>query len=155
MPDLPHLKTLTERRSFLAAARGRRCAVPGLVLQAIRRPDAGAGTDTQAAAPAHIGLGITATKKTGNAVARNRIKRRLRAAAREVLPTRAKPGYDYVLIGRVTTIDRPWQSLLDDLTLALQMVHQSRSGQKRRPPRKASGHRSAGHQAPNPKQGKS
>ena len=115
MPESTPIKTLQHRRDFLAAAKGRCAARSGLVLQARRKT----GQD-------HIGIGYTATKKTGNAVARNRIKRRLRAAAQEVLTAKGKPGFDYVLIGRAGTVDRPWQSLLDDLTQALQMVHQNR-----------------------------
>ena len=64
-------------------------------------------------------VGYTVTKKIGNAVARNRIKRRFRAAAREVLPGLAEPGHDYVLIARPTALDRPWTALLDDLRRAL------------------------------------
>ena len=111
------LRALVNRKQFLAVAKGRRYATKGLVLQALRTPHL---SDTS------IGVGFTATKKTGNAVARNRIKRRLRAAVQEVMAEKAKPGYDYVIIGRAGTIDRPWQSLLDDLTHALQMVHQNR-----------------------------
>ena len=118
------LRTLVSRKEFLAAAKGRRYATPGLVLQA-RRNTPQDSQDPQDSLQ-DIGVGYTATKKTGNAVVRNRIKRRLRAAAREILADKAKPGFDYVLIGRAGTIDRPWQSLLDDLTLALQMVHQTR-----------------------------
>lgn len=111
------LRKLTSRKQFLAVAKGRRYATTGLVLQARRNPDPGAKA---------IGIGYTATKKTGNAVARNRIKRRLRAAVAEIMADKAKSGFDYVIIGRAGTIDRPWQSLLDDLTHALQMVHQNR-----------------------------
>ena len=120
MPTSPHtISRMKTRPEFLRVARGRRHAVPGLVLQAKRHaPD----SDT----PSDVRVGFTATKKTGNAVTRNRIKRRLRAAADQVLPAAAQPGYDYVLVGRAATFDRPWQSLLDDLGLALQMVHQPR-----------------------------
>ena len=64
-------------------------------------------------------VGFTVTKKIGNAVQRNRIKRRFRAAAREVLPELAEPGHDYVLIARPAALHRPWAALLDDLRRAL------------------------------------
>ncbi len=117
MPASPHISRLKSRPDYLKVARGRRFAARGVVLQAWKRPPDDDRT-------ADVRVGFTATKKTGNAVTRNRIKRRLRAAARAILPVAAKPGYDYVLVGRAATFDRTWQSLLDDLTLALQMVHQ-------------------------------
>lgn len=64
-------------------------------------------------------LGITVTKKVGNAVRRNRIRRRLRAVAAEILPSQARAGYDYVLIGRAATLTRPYPDLLVDLGRAL------------------------------------
>ncbi|MCQ8184927.1 ribonuclease P protein component [Parvularcula sp. BGMRC 0090] len=64
-------------------------------------------------------IGLTVTKKTGNAVVRNRIKRRLRAAAGELLPTLGRPGHDYVLIARRRALTVPYQGLLDDLSAAL------------------------------------
>lgn len=70
-----------------------------------------------------IRLGITASRKVGNAVARNRVRRRLREAARLVLPTNAAPGHDYVLIGRAATLQRPFPMLLADLQSALRRLH--------------------------------
>jgi ribonuclease P protein component len=64
-------------------------------------------------------IGLTVTKKTGNAVVRNRIKRRLRAAAREVVPADGQAGRDYVLIARRRCLTIPYQGLLDDLRRAL------------------------------------
>lgn len=139
MPTNSQILRLKTRPEYLRAARGRRYAVPGLVLQAKERPPE--ADDTIA-----VRVGFTATKKTGNAVARNRIKRRLRAAAQQVMATAAKPGFDYVLVGRGATFDRPWQSLLDDLGLALQMVHQPRG--KRPDTRPADATRRAGASSP-------
>ena len=69
-------------------------------------------------------MGFTCSKKVGNAVARNRAKRRLREIARHVLPEHGVPGWDYVLIGRPEiTATRPFQVLLDDLRQALRKVH--------------------------------
>jgi ribonuclease P protein component len=112
------ISTMKKRRDFLAcASRGRRMGLPGLMLQARRR-----GADEAAEAPVRVGF--TASKKVGGAVRRNRAKRRLRAAAREVMPCAARPGWDYVLIGlREATADRPWPELLSDLERGLTRLH--------------------------------
>jgi len=109
------VERLKKRAEFLrVAAVRRKWATPGMVLQAARDPS-----------PADAGLlrvGFTATKKTGNAVARNRIKRRLRACADEILQSHAKEGWDYVLIGRKSTPDRDFLDLKRDLIKALGKV---------------------------------
>ena len=115
-PTGPQPETLKKRRDFLAAARARRWAAPGLVLQARPR-----GEDRAEAPPR---VGYTCSKKVGKAVERNRAKRRLREAARVLIPRLGRPGWDYVLIGRAgTTSSRPFQALLDDLATALDRVH--------------------------------
>jgi ribonuclease P protein component len=112
----PALTTLAKRRDFVAAARARRQSSPSLTLQARRR-----GAEEAAAG---IRVGYTCSKKLGNAVVRNRAKRRLRAAARLVVPGLGRPGWDYVLIGRPgETVARPFTALCDDLTAALGAVH--------------------------------
>lgn len=113
--------TLTKRADFLAAARARRKAMPGFTLQARRR---------EAAEPAEsLRVGYTCSKKVGNAVARNRAKRRLRAAAWAVLPALGLPGWDYVLVGRAeATAALPFPQLLDDLATAVAAVHAERRG---------------------------
>ncbi|MCG8493152.1 MAG: ribonuclease P protein component [Sneathiellales bacterium] len=109
------VERLKKRADFLRVAGvRRRWATPGMVLQAARN-----------STPVDAGLlrvGFTATKKTGNAVVRNRIKRRLRALADSILPEFAKPGWDYVLIGRQSTPARPFADLEKDLILALEKV---------------------------------
>jgi ribonuclease P protein component len=108
------MERLKKRADFLKAARGRKWAAPGLVLQSVRR-----GGD----APPRVGF--TVTKRIGNAPQRNRAKRRLREAARMVMPGRAQDGYDYVLIGRYSTLERDFGGLKDDLVLALRKVHKA------------------------------
>ncbi|NNG03902.1 MAG: ribonuclease P protein component [Inquilinus sp.] len=107
---------LKRRPEFLAVAAARRKWVaPGLVLQARQRPaNEAAGID-----PATIRYGITASRKVGNAVARNRAKRRLRAAASEILPVAGPLGYDVVLIARHSTNERPFGDLKTDLERGL------------------------------------
>ena len=73
-----------------------------------------------------IRVGYTCSRKVGNAVARNRAKRRLRAAAAEILPRHGRPGWDYVLIGkRAATAGRPFPALCGDLAGALDAIHRS------------------------------
>ena len=66
-----------------------------------------------------IGVGFTATKRVGGAVVRNRAKRRLREAARLVLPLHGEAGHDYVFVARSGTTARPWERLVDDVKSAL------------------------------------
>lgn len=119
--DDPKLITLTERRDFLAAARARRAPAPAFLLQARKRREG------EKALPHQIRIGFTCSKKVGNAVVRNRAKRRLRAIAREVLPGLGKPGWDYVLIGRAEkTVSRDYMDLKADLARAIDQIHAAR-----------------------------
>ena len=113
--SLHKLITLTKRGEFLAAARARHTGTRGFVIQARPRGD----SETT------IRVGFTCSKKVGNAVARNRAKRRLRALAQSVLPNKAKEGWDYVLIGRAEhTAKRPFEKMEADLHRALEKLHQ-------------------------------
>jgi ribonuclease P protein component len=110
---------LKRRPEFLAVAGTRRKHVaPGLILQ-VRRHD-----ERQRPAPGEppIRLGLTASRKVGNAVVRNRARRRLREAARQILPAHAAPGHDFVLVARADTAERPWAELLGDLSAALKRL---------------------------------
>jgi len=121
----PPLQTLLKRRDFLSAARARKSAAPALVLQGRRRREAEANARTPAEA---MRVGFTASKKVGGAVVRNRAKRRLREAARAVLPEAGRPGWDYVLIARAdATVARPFENLLDDLRMAVSRVHSDKT----------------------------
>lgn len=98
---------MTRRADFVAANAGLRVARPGFVLLA--RGNEGQGRR----------LGITVTKKIGNAVVRNRMKRRFRALAREVLPLHGLADTDHVLIGRDGGVERDFALLRDELVAAL------------------------------------
>ncbi len=105
----PAPQRLKRRADFLrVAAKGRRAPVHGLVLQALARADDG---------PAR--LGFTVTKKVGNAVVRNRTRRRLKEAARLLFAGCPVSGHDIVLIGRDATRGRDFADLVDDLRRAL------------------------------------
>jgi ribonuclease P protein component len=106
------VERIRQRRDFLAAAKAFSCAMPGMIVQMRVRADA---------LPPRVGF--TVTKKLGNAVARNRSKRRLREAARLTLAGIARPGHDYVLIGRGATAKRPFEDLRKDITAALKRLH--------------------------------
>ena len=106
------LITLSRRADFLAANNGRRAPMPGFVLLVRPRND---GSDA-------IRIGYTVTKKIGGAVIRNRMKRRFRALAAELLPLEGVPGADHVLIGRAGGIERPFDSLRRELSKALSKV---------------------------------
>ena len=114
-----HVVVMQTRRDFLAAARARRWVAKGMLVQGRRRRTG------EAPQPDIVRVGYTCSKKVGNAVARNRAKRRLRAAAAQVLPVQGRPGWDYVLIGkRDQTAARVFTDLVADLELALARLHE-------------------------------
>ena len=123
MSDLVKIERMTSRPQFLAAAKGVSEARGAVVVQRLDRRD---GVET-------VRLGFTATRKVGNAVIRNRAKRRLREAARATAPLLAVPGSDYVFIARMGTADRPWDRLLDDVKSALTRLATPRPAPKTAP----------------------
>jgi ribonuclease P protein component len=108
------LGRLPNRRDFLRVQAGRRCAMPGFVLQVAPAP-------SDLPLPA-IRVGFTVTRKVGNAVVRNRVRRRLREAARMVIPGQARADLDYVLVGRQAAIARDFANLRQELVEALKRL---------------------------------
>jgi len=108
------LSVLTKRADFLAANSGTRNARAGFVL--LTRPNGGQG----------IRFGITVTKKIGNAVVRNRMKRRFRELLRAALPSAGLPDHDHVLIGRTGGIERDFHLMAEELAKALERAREGR-----------------------------
>ena len=111
---IPSIRTLTKRSDFLAANSGTRNARTGFVL--LTRPNEGQG----------IRFGITVTKKIGNAVVRNRMKRRFRELLRAALPVAGLPDHDHVLIGRAGGIERDFHLMAEELAKALERAREGR-----------------------------
>lgn len=109
------LQPLLRRSDFLRIARdGTSVSSPTLVLQGMAHQHN----------PNTIFLGLTVSRKVGSAVVRNRAKRRLREAARKVLPLAARPGTSYVIIGRKSTATHPFDELIIDLKKTLDVLNQ-------------------------------
>jgi len=109
---MEHLK---KRADFLRAAKGVRRVEGAVTLETCKTPPG--------AAQGAPRIGFTASRKVGNAVARNRAKRRLRAAASQLLPLLGREGHDYVLVARASTGTRAFEALLADVTTALKAAH--------------------------------
>jgi len=108
------MKTIPSRAGFLSArSKGKKALARGLVIQAVTR-----GSDEWR-------IGLTATKKIGNAVTRNRARRRMRALARDHLSPMAKNGIDYVLIARHDTTTANWQDMANGLQKAIRYLHRT------------------------------
>ncbi len=80
-----------------------------------------------------VRVGFTVTKRVGNAVIRNRAKRRMREAARALIPLFAEPSHDYVFVARGGAPTRPWERLLDDVKSALISLRANRETPSRAP----------------------
>ena len=117
------LSVIRKRSDFLAANRGLRVARPGFVLLA--NPNGGKGKR----------YGITVTKRIGNAVVRNRMKRRFRELLRDALPAQGLPDHDHVLIGREGGIERDFGAMQTELSAALRRASEGK-GDRARPPRR-------------------
>lgn len=116
------LQHLRQRREFVnVAKKGRKYAAPGLVLQALNRLDDQRSNDGLVTSSA-VRIGFTVTRKVGNAVVRNRVKRRLRAVASQIPPIHFRGNFDLVLVGRAETKSRSFEELKQDLLKALNHV---------------------------------
>jgi ribonuclease P protein component len=112
---IPILETLKNRSEFLAVRGGRRSSTPAFLIEIRERPTEDAGSTAR--------FGFTITKKIGNAVIRNRIRRRLKAAFAATAPQHARPSCDYVVIARHAALDRPFAALLEDVARAFAALH--------------------------------
>jgi len=111
------VQTMKNRPDYLRTAQGRRQGTGSFLLQGRARGDD----------QALVRIGFTASKKIGNAVARNRAKRRMRALAQQMLPKLAIAGWDYVLVAKpAATISRDYKDMMADLATALASVHRGR-----------------------------
>ena len=106
------MERLRQRADFLAAAAGEKAPVSGFVLQALDRREDGP-----------VRVGFTVSRKVGNAVERNRVRRRLREVVRLASPTTLRQGHDYVVIGRRAALALPFERLVEDFSRALGRVH--------------------------------
>jgi len=107
--EAQRLTTIKKRSDFLAANAGMRTTTPGFILLVRDRKDA----------ESSMRVGFTVTKKIGGAVVRNRMKRRFRALAREIVPAKGFAGADHVIIGRAKGIERDFGLLRTELAQAL------------------------------------
>jgi ribonuclease P protein component len=123
------VERLRKRADFLGAAAGPRAPAEAFVLQSRERSDTG---------PPRVGF--TVSRKVGNAVERNRVRRRLREIVRLSDADRFRPGSDYVLIGRRAALDLSFARLAEDFSRALARIHQQRRA-PRRPPDHRGGER--------------
>ena len=110
------LQTLKSRSEFLAVRGGTRASVPVCLLEARKRKPGAIIFDGPR-------FGFTITKKLGNAVTRNRIRRRLKAALTALESEFAADGFDYVVVARQAAFNRPFTDLQNDLRRALKRVH--------------------------------
>jgi len=119
------LESLRKRKDFIAIRAGRRQHSPSFVLQIRER-----GEDNLSAEGVRIGY--TVTKKTGNAVERNRIKRRMRAAVHQIMQIYARRAHDYVLIGKRAALNTEFETMVGELGSSLSRVHRNsnKSGTK-------------------------
>ncbi len=124
-------KVLSRRSDFLAANRGIRVSRPGFVLLA--RDNSGPEGDSG------LRFGITVTKRIGNAVVRNRMKRRFRALLREVLPVHGLAHHDHVLIGREGGVERDFALLRGELIAAFERARAGKGDPPRGPRTKGGG----------------
>jgi ribonuclease P protein component len=123
------MNRLRQRTDFVAAAKGTRATATAFVLQTRKRRDDGT-----------VRVGFTVSKKVGNAVERNRVRRRLREIVRHAPRAGLRPGYDYVLIGRRAALSTPFALMIKDFNHALRRVHNASAANGRGKPPSADPH---------------
>lgn len=126
---MQRVETLKIRKDFIRLRSGRHWSAPALLLQGRIRDNAASGNT-------NIRVGYTVTTKTGNSIVRNRIKRRLREAVQKVFPVKARPGFDYAVIGKRRALDAEFGSIVQDLTTALDHLHSNRANRSSNQPSK-------------------
>src|SRR5204862_4962822 len=114
-PRCTAMERLRQRADFLAAASGRKLPTAAFVLQVRERGDGGP-----------VRVGFTVSKKVGTAVERNRVRRRLRDIVRRSPTPRLRAGHDYVLIGRRSALELPFERMVEEFCSALQRLEQPR-----------------------------
>ncbi|WP_054142579.1 ribonuclease P protein component [Bosea sp. AAP35] len=125
------LARLTQRKQFLAAAdQGRRFRSSAFTVQVLDAPQRGAD---EAAEPQGLRLGLTASRKVGNAVKRNRIRRRLRVAAHQAFATQTSTPCDVVIVARPETLTASFATLVSELSIAVERARPQGQGRKPRP----------------------
>ncbi|MTI43886.1 ribonuclease P protein component [Roseibium hamelinense] len=122
------MKTLKKRSEFLAVAKGGRVGRRAFVVQGSKKPEAGASR-----------VGYTVTKKTGNSVARSRIKRRLRAAVAALDPASVPQNADFVIVARENALSMPFEKLVRDLKSGMSMALDPNASSHHRKPRRQKG----------------
>jgi len=110
------MERLKQRADFVAAATGSRIAASAFVLQTRKRSDEGP-----------VRVGFTVSKKVGNAVERNRVRRRLREIVRHSGMAALRAGHDYVLVGRRAALRLPFQRIAEEFSGALRRLHAGRT----------------------------
>ena len=131
--EAPDMKRLKKRNDYVKVARGARTPRRGFLLQSIRRTEGAADV-----VEADARFGFTVTKKMGNAVVRNRIRRRLRAAAALALAEQTGKPCDLVVIARPETVQADFTAMVADLSVAFDRARPAGGGKRRSAPRKAS-----------------
>lgn len=136
-PTIGRLKT---RPEFLKVAAARcKWVAPGLILQVLQHGSNGQSPDHTAQSGEDLRVGFTVSRKVGNAVRRNRARRRLRAAVDAIMPEFGRPGHDYVVIGRGSTLSRDFEDLKSDLRVAISRATTRRGFDDKRGPRRRKG----------------
>jgi ribonuclease P protein component len=129
------LETLKKRSQFLKVRGGRRHATPAFVLEGKARSASQGGNVSEKLSEKSENrgprFGFTVTKKLGGAVDRNRIRRRLKAAAEKAGVPLAQPSFDYVVVARRAALDRPFDTLLEDFAIAVSRIHASSPSRRR------------------------